>query len=686
MHYVSARLALLALVTLISDAQAQQRDAITIRAPQALSTRVQDLLVQLGATSTITVAAGQDPVESIRIHCGGSYTNDYASHLTKLNEPSLFRVAEATRTLTLPPCVRVAKNVNFEVLQGDDVESISQRTFGVPSTRTIQVCDPKGGKPAVFTSCTLSAGAALAAMNGGKPLNPATLIAGRVLTAPTVALPTTFALKAGVAADTAVSLLKAAVAASSEAASSAIVVDPLAGYKLIQPLKSDSALIIGTPCDVTAESNLAWPINLDAITAKLQATRQIAITKGIFLGPSIIRIADTGFLGISSFFPAEALVQNKLDQADQPFDIDRNRYIADRYGFDAESKGDISPYSDDPYRLHGTQVADVALGGTALRTKYSAVYDLVKVSFAKISWKLPGAIIVRDEALIQAMKPVENHLDPHVVNVSVGAGNENGTRLFEDILRLQPLKLLVVIAAGNDNNDIGTVPMYPASFGGSGSDFSSWILTVGASSPDNKMAPFSNHGRSRVDLLAPGCRIPFAMDEKEREYLHGTSVAAPLVSFVAAALRSLGISKMQEVKLRIIASADFDHALVDKTRFGGVILNAERALSLFDDVIRLKGGAADILGTWQRPEDGIQLCRNGEVLNPRRILAVSSYVEQGELRLRLLHTEIDGRMADPTDCAAAESTVDFIANDGTKHKIAINEINTLVPAYPYPKQ
>ena len=686
MHDVCARLALLAVVSLISDVHAQQTDAITIRAPQALSTRVQELLVQLGATSTITVAAGQDPVEAIRLHCGGSYTNDYARHLARLNEPSLFRVGDAQRTLTLPPCVRVAKNVNFEVLQGDDVESISQRTFGVSSTRTIQVCDPKGGKPAAFPSCSLSAGAALAAMNGGKPLNPATLIAGRVLTAPTVARPTTFALKEGVAADEAVSLLKAAVATSSEAASSAIVVDPLAGYKLIQPLKSDNARIVGTPCEVTAESSFTWPLNPEAIRKKLQATRQIAIDKDVFLGPSIIRIADTGFLGISSFFPAEAFAQNKLDKADQPYDIDKNGYVADRYGFDAEGKGDISPYSDDRYRLHGTQVADVALGGKALRTQYSAVYDLVKVSFAKISWKLPGAIIVRDAALIQALKPIENHLHPHVVNISVGAGNENGTRLFEDILRLQPLKLLVVIAAGNDNNDIGIIPMYPAAFGGSGSDFSSWILTVGASSPDNKMAPFSNHSRSRVDLLAPGCGIPFTMDEKEREYLNGTSVAAPLVSFVAAALRSLGISKMQEVKLRIIASADFDHALADKTRFGGVILNAERALSLFDDVIRLKGGGADILGTWQRPDDGIQLCQNGEVLNPRRILAVSSYVEQSVLRLRVLQTEMDGRMADPTDCVAAEGSVDFIANDGTKHKIALNEITTLVPAYPYPKQ
>lgn len=687
MHDALYRSTLLTLSVLLGSANAQQRDVVTIQAAQALPTGAQDLLVQLGTTSPIIVAAGKDPYESMRNHCGGSFTNDYASHVIKLNGAFVFRVANTERTLTLPPCVRVAKNVSVEVLPGDDLESISHRTFGVPSTKTIQVCDPNGSKPAIFSSCTLSAGAALAAMNGGKLLNLAALVPGKRLTVSTVALPTTIALKTGVASDMAVSLLNAAIAAPGGAASRAIVVVPSAELKLVQPLQSDNPLIAGTPCAITPGPNAFWPINSDAILGKLQAARQIATEKSVFLGPSVIRVADTGFLGISNFFPTQAVAQNTLETADQPYDLDSNRYRADRYGFDAENRGDISPYPDDPYRLHGTQVADVALGGSALRTRYTAIYDLVKVSFAKIYWKGTGAITVKDDAFLQAMRHIDNHPDPRVVNLSVGAGDENSTRLFEDTLRASAqLNFLVVIAAGNDNNDISDIPMYPASYGGSGSDFSSWILTVGASAPGNKIAPFSNHSRTRVDLLAPGCLIPFAMNQEENKYLHGTSVAAPGVSFLAAVLRSLGISRMQQVKLRIIASADLDHALADKTRYGGVILNAERALSLFDDVIRLKDDVTDILGTWQRPIDGIQLCKNGAVLNPSRILAVSSYVEQGVLRLRLLQTEIDGRMADPTDCVAAEGTVDFVANDGARHNVAFEKITTLVPAYPYPKQ
>jgi subtilisin family serine protease len=559
--------------------------------------------------------------------------------------------------------------------------------FGVPSNAKVQVCDPKVGRPSVFSSCTLSAAAALAAVNGGKPIDPATLVPGQILTTPTVALPTTIALKEGVTSIAAVKLLSNAMSRRNGGIGSAIAITPSAELKLIQPLQTDDPIISGTSCGENAGSSTTWPLNVEDIRVKLLDAQKIASDRGVSQGPSVIRVADTGFLGLTSFFPLDAIDQNTHETASQPYDLDGNRYIADRFGIDSENTGDIAPYEDSRYRDHGTQVADLVLGGSELRTNYPKIYDLTKVAFVKIFWKGSGAITVKDETFLQAMRHIENHSDPRVVNFSVGAGDENNTRLFEETMRLaSQLNYLVVIAAGNDDNDISSIPMYPASYGGTGSDISSWIMTVGASSPDGKKAPFSNYSSTRVDLLAPGCRIPFTMDPEKIQYLNGTSLAAPIVSFIAAALRSLGITNMRQVKIRIIASADFNHELANKTRYGGIVLNAERALSLFYDVIQWKGSVADVLGTWSRPDGEIKLCQDGDVLNPNRILALSSYEAQGVQRFRILRTEVDGRMADPMDCVAAEGVVDFSSNDGVAHSIKLSDVTLLVPAYPYPKQ
>ncbi|MNC83409.1 hypothetical protein D3C75_1373380 [compost metagenome] len=48
-------------------------------------------------------------------------------------------------------------------------------------------------------------------------------------------------------------------------------------------------------------------------------------------------------------------------------------------------------------------------------------------------------------------------------------------------------------------------------------------------------------------------------------------------------------------------------------------------------------------------------------------------------------TEVDGRMADPIDCIAAEGSLDFTSNEGILYKVVISEVTTFVPAYPFPK-
>ena len=113
--------------------------------------------------------------------------------------------------------------------------------------------------------------------------------------------------------------------------------------------------------------------------------------------------------------------------------------------------------------------------------------------------------------------------------------------------------VLVVAAAANDRKN---VPTYPCSYEG--------VLCVGAITNTGQMAIYSNYG-GIVDLLAPGDGIistyPKA-DESQYlringyEMLSGTSQAAPMISGIAAALKSINPNiGLNEIKARLFASA-----------------------------------------------------------------------------------------------------------------------------------
>lgn len=655
---------------------------ITVSSAQPLSKQVQDLLVSLGESKTVNVPPGIDPYAVIRGHCGGSFTNEYMGHVQKQNEGFQMQVESSTRLLNLPPCIRIAKKDQTIKVQPDDtLSAITHRTFGVKPTEMVQVCDPKGPRPKEFSSCTLPAVKAIEAVNGGKSLEQALYSPGTVLSVPTKSLPTTFVLKAGVQPEIAISQLTAKSAQVGSGTAAPKISGP-SGLRIIHPLESDNPIVANSTCALSHELKEPWPIDVSRLAARLGASYALAKSKDRYERSAIIRIADTGFLGLGDFLPTSYFVQNPNEKANQNFDSDMNRHNGDQYGIDADDNGDITPYPDDKYRLHGTQVASTALGGVALRTQFPALHELVKLGFVKIYMKDSGnAITVRDSTFREAIKPIDNHRAPQVVNYSVGAGSRNSTAEFEeDLVTVYNRNFLVVLAAGNSTEDIVKDPSYPASYGGTGSDHSNWIITVGASGPGGGIANFSNRSNSRVDLLAPGCRIPFEFPGEGKVFLNGTSLAAPWVSLTAGALHALGIEKMDRVKLRIMASADFRPELSEFTRFGGIVLNMERALALYDDSIRLKDSVHDVVGTWDAPEGDVEIC-NGQLMNPRRLLAVSTFEEGGVVRLRVLRMDQDGRMADLLYCEPGKDRIRLSPKQGEPIYPEWKDISTFVPAH-----
>lgn len=169
---------------------------------------------------------------------------------------------------------------------------------------------------------------------------------------------------------------------------------------------------------------------------------------------------------------------------------------------------------------------------------------------------------VADKALIMALRAVpdgdERDKDiansiryavdngAKVINMSFGKPYAKDKQAVDEAVRYaMENDVLMIHAAGNDGKDIDKTPNFPNkyyvdSLGINQGNAGAWI-TVGASAWENNgdlVATFSNYGQQTVDVFAPGVKIYSTMPGSEYKNQDGTSMAAPVVSGLAALIRS----------------------------------------------------------------------------------------------------------------------------------------------------
>jgi subtilisin family serine protease len=125
---------------------------------------------------------------------------------------------------------------------------------------------------------------------------------------------------------------------------------------------------------------------------------------------------------------------------------------------------------------------------------------------------------------VDAYDYAANH-SVRIVNASLGGDDFSW---YEYSAMMNASNTLFVVAAGNNSANNDTKPSYPCAYNLPN------IVCVAATDNNDRLAGFSNYGRTSVDIAAPGVNIFSTKRCDAYGYLSGTSMATPQVSGAAA--------------------------------------------------------------------------------------------------------------------------------------------------------
>lgn len=232
-----------------------------------------------------------------------------------------------------------------------------------------------------------------------------------------------------------------------------------------------------------------------------------------------------------------------------------------------------------PYPDHGTHVAGIIGADRHNKAGIRGVADHVQLMPILFS-TLDGRSNEQTQA--KAIRYAVDH-GAKVINMSFGNDYSWDKAVVDEAVKYaMEHDVLIVHAAGNSSKDLDEITLYPNRYYLDGGQADAW-LTVGASDRDHDetlRAGFSNYGRTKVDIFAPGVRINSTKPGSTYKRQDGTSMAAPMVAGVAALIRSyypeLSAIQVKEILMKSTTPAD---QLKDRCVSGGVV-NAYTALKL----------------------------------------------------------------------------------------------------------
>lgn len=216
-----------------------------------------------------------------------------------------------------------------------------------------------------------------------------------------------------------------------------------------------------------------------------------------------------------------------------------------------------------PDAEHGTHVAGIIAAVRNNNIGINGIANHVKIMGIRA---VPDGD-ERDKDVANAIRyAVDNGAS--IINMSFGKSFTTDKPVVDSAVRYAMAKdVLLVHAAGNDAANTDIAKNYPTknytdSTGLNTGQAQAW-LTVGASgwvNDETIKADFSNYGKKSVDVFAPGVAINSTVPHSKYEKNDGTSMAAPVVSGLAALIRSyypsLTAVQVKEVIMESVMKVD----------------------------------------------------------------------------------------------------------------------------------
>lgn len=205
-----------------------------------------------------------------------------------------------------------------------------------------------------------------------------------------------------------------------------------------------------------------------------------------------------------------------------------------------------------PEALHGTHVSGIIAGMRDNNIGIRGIAENVRIMPIRA---VPNGD-ERDKDIANAIRyAVDNGAT--VINMSFGKYYSPDKAIVDEAIKYAESKdVLIIHAAGNESKDCDVESSFPCRELLDGEVANNWIQ-VGASGyklNKNIIGSFSNYGKTKVDIFAPGVDVYSTVCDSKYISESGTSMASPAVAGVAAIIRSyfpnLTASQVREVLMK----------------------------------------------------------------------------------------------------------------------------------------
>jgi len=185
-----------------------------------------------------------------------------------------------------------------------------------------------------------------------------------------------------------------------------------------------------------------------------------------------------------------------------------------------------------------------------------------------------------------------------VINMSFGKGYSYDKKVVDEAVQYaMQHDVLMTHAAGNDGKNLDNSVAFPNRKYADGNGTAGAWMEVGASGwrdDESLVAPFSNYGKTTVDVFAPGVRIKSTTPGSTYGVHDGTSMAAPVVTGLAALIRSrypkLTAQQVKDIIMQSVVKVNHEVVVRDGSTpkrvpfsdvcVSGGVVNAYNALQL----------------------------------------------------------------------------------------------------------